>query len=257
MSMTERLRSVQITPATALLCIGVLVCISGGVVYKILQSANSPEASSSAYTSPSPRQTRDETGNKDEKPTGGEAVKQPNAPDNASLAIISERDLFQPLSGAGASVNGSATSTTVPLPGPGAAKPAQPAQPAPPRPEELTKGFAYTGLVTTAEGTRALLENLTTKDTQYVAVGDSVYGFQIDMITPGSLMMKKNGIAVKLALGENKAEDTGSAPKTEQPVPAAPPAAQPPPQPQPNAATMIQPAAGNWGNSGGRRGRRG
>jgi hypothetical protein len=64
--------------------------------------------------------------------------------------------------------------------------------------------LAYTGLVETPQGKFALIENTSTMETKYAAVGDEVFGMQVVDLDARSVTLDSGGRSVQLAIGENK-----------------------------------------------------
>ena len=98
--------------------------------------------------------------------------------------------------------------------------------------DDFKKSLAFTGVVQTSAGTQALLENLKTKETRFVARGESAFGCRVANISQQSVMLEKDGAEFRLNIGENKSDTEPSAPKPggEQ-KPPQPGGEQKPPQP--------------------------
>lgn len=91
-----------------------------------------------------------------------------------------------------------------------------------------SKNVAYTGMVETPEGRFALLENTSTTQTKYAAVGDEVFGMRVVDFNAHSATLDSGGETVSLSIGENKTAAQPAAPgQTGQPTPDAAASAQP------------------------------
>jgi hypothetical protein len=141
---------------------------------------------------------------------------------------IAERNLFRPLvvapkSGGGEAAAGGAAAKGGPASAPkgGAPTPGGAAKGGPP--PDPTADLALTGIIETTDGLRALIEKLSTRQGDFVAVGDQVFGFTLKAIAAGSVTLAQGSRTHELKLG---AKEIASA---------AAPAAPAPPTPGPPA----------------------
>lgn len=132
-------------------------------------------------------------------------------------SFIAERNIFQLPSEKPKEQKPKETAKPAParLPSPGSlsAPPPLPVTPPPPpapssspqipsRPANLTA----TGIVRLGEETRVLLENTQTRDTAFVRVGESAFGYQVTSAGENYVEVKQGDVAYRLTLGEGKQE---------------------------------------------------
>ncbi|MHB0998420.1 MAG: hypothetical protein ACYC27_04160 [Armatimonadota bacterium] len=111
-----------------------------------------------------------------------------------------------------------------------------------------SNNIAFTGIVNIPEGTMALLENTSTSESKYVAVGDTAFGMQVVDINPRTVSLSTGMDTIILSLGENKKESNAVTPQTT----AAPNRQQfmPPPWMQPSQSQGNGDGSGNQNNRG-------
>ncbi len=73
-------------------------------------------------------------------------------------------------------------------------------------PPDPTADLALTGVVETSSGLRALIEQLSARRGQYVAVGEVVFGFTVQAIRPKSVTLAQGPKTYELRLGEKVIE---------------------------------------------------
>lgn len=83
---------------------------------------------------------------------------------------------------------------------------------------ELPEQIAFTGMVELPTGKFALLENIETKEAQYVQVGSSAFGCTVLDASSSMATISKNGEKSTLLLGANKVEEAIVPPKVQTPV---------------------------------------
>ena len=225
MKIINFLHSTQVSRRTAAICIGVLLLAAMAVVVAAKNSASSAPARPRVKTvKPAAKAKRVDLQVRETSPKDAKAKSEAKpAPQAAAkddpYAVIVERNLFRPVQ------PGAATAPT-PSPGGGSPTPPPPPKvtPLPPMPSggkpsggdvgEFKKTIAFTGLVETLTGKQALLENLTSKETRFVAQGENAFGCRLVDIAEGSVTLEKDGSQFKLRIGENKPDtESGKAPE--------------------------------------------
>jgi len=230
MNIINRLHSTQVSRRTAAICIGVLLLAAMAVVVAAKNSASSAPARPKVKTvKPAAKAKRVDLQVRETSPRDAKAKSEAKpAPQAAAkddpYAVIVERNLFRPVQPG---------AVTAPPPSPGGGKepgksgggpPPPPKAPTlPPIPSggkpsggdgEFKKTIAFTGMVETSTGKQALLENLTSKETRFVAQGENAFGCRLVDIAEGSVTLEKDGSQFKLRIGENKPDtDSGKAPE--------------------------------------------
>lgn len=84
--------------------------------------------------------------------------------------------------------------------------------------QEIPEQIAFTGMVELPTGKFALLENIETKEAQYVQVGSSAFGCTVLDASSSMATISKNGEKSTLLLGANKVEEAIIPPKVQAPV---------------------------------------
>ena len=143
----------------------------------------------------------------------------------ADYGAIASRNLFRPLVAAPkAGQTTKASGKNAPGSAPPGPKPAGP-QPAPTgrsvSPPDPAADLALTGIVETSSGLRALIEQLSTRKGQYVAVGETVFGFTVRVIRPKSVTVAQGPKTYELRLGDKVAEPRSMPAAASGPAPAA------------------------------------
>lgn len=232
MNALERLRNIEVSPRTAAICVVVLLAVAVGFIMCLRNSANSVQpdrpGAAQAASSETPTEVKIEektTTNSKDKTTEKSANKDTSTTKSDPYAVIAERNIFRPVKlGSGAS------GVPAPPKGSGAPPDAPPSQPGPPpqmpgmpgggRPpggggdtSEVKKNLAFTGVVETPSGMHALLENISSKETSYVAEGGNAFGCRVVTISDRSVILDKDGSQFSLTMGENKPNvDPGAKP---------------------------------------------
>ncbi|MGQ9731993.1 MAG: hypothetical protein ACUVX8_12070, partial [Candidatus Zipacnadales bacterium] len=67
-----------------------------------------------------------------------------------------------------------------------------------------TADLALTGIIETTDGLRALIEKMSTRQGEFVAVGEPVFGFVLQNITADEVTLSQGGHEYKLRLGEKE-----------------------------------------------------
>lgn len=220
MSVIERLRSTQVSARIAAVCIIAVLLVSTVVVIVAKNVVGSqPNPLSRRQRSTEANKARAKVKEVGTPPTKTLPGPQPDPAKNPEgkdpYAVIVERNLFKPLPQSG--------DASKPPPGDQGFLPPMPiampiAMPANVNLDEIKKQIVFTGVVTTADGIQALLENLSTKETRFVAVGDSAFDCRVVSISPRKISLNKGGAHFMLNIGENKPDvGTGgeSKPKSE------------------------------------------
>lgn len=148
------------------------------------------------------------------------------APPNADYGAINARNLFRPLvvppkAGEKAGAAG-ATKAGSGQPGPGGAPGPKP-RPGPTTPPDPTADLALTGITESADALWVLVERISTGEGQYARIGDGVFGFTVDRIGPGWVLLRQARRSYELKLGQKET-------RTHYAV-ASPPSASPPGSP--------------------------
>jgi hypothetical protein len=131
--------------------------------------------------------------------------------------FVGERNMFRPLvvapkgEGGGAGSGGSSSA-----PRPTGAPSASQSRSGPPRPPDPTADLAITGITETTDGLRVLIEKISTREGQYAAVGDVIFGLTVQHIGRGSVTLTQGEKEYELKLGEK--EMTPTSPGTPQTV---------------------------------------
>lgn len=252
----------QVSPRTAALSIGLLVVISAAVIAVMYNNARRSESArdeaAPARVSGRPRPHKVKTvAKRTDANTRKAALRVTDvSSDSDPYAVIVDRNLFKAVSLGGIAAPSSpgpgghaarpgGKGSTMPLgvprggPPPGMAGPLPP-MPIGPRPggnpDEMKRTVAFTGVIDTPTGTKALLENLATKEARFAASGESAFGFRVQSITDRTVLLEKDGMPFSLDLGENKSDaDGGSKPG------GTPPGGAPPGGPQPGPPGGPQP----------------
>lgn len=209
----NQLRSTEVSPKTAAIAIVVLVAVlASGIGIYVSRSQNIAPAASGqesvgAEAKPSVSVDVKETVSK----ISDRSYQDSEAKASPAWKTISDRNIFKPIPGY--STSASSVSGTAGRSG---------GQGVQPMPLGVLPGFAnsgmgfrgmgrrsggtiaYTGLVETPQGQMALLENTSTLETKYVAVGDEAFGMQVVDISPRTVTMDSGMSTVRLAIGENK-----------------------------------------------------
>jgi hypothetical protein len=119
-----------------------------------------------------------------------------------SYQAIAQRDVFRALvanprgTGAesGASGGTSAPQTRAP----------QPSSPRPSAPPDPTEDIALTGIIETTDGLDVLVESVSTGKGMFAGIGDTVFGFDVAAIGPGTVTLKQGDKSYTLRLGEKE-----------------------------------------------------
>lgn len=204
MSAIDRLRSIQVSPRIAVYCMIAMIVLLSGVVVAVRKVADTTPAYAVAGKSGA-------TGinaRADEKKGGPGAVIASKSGD--PYAIITERNLFQPVGDVQQPSQGGKPTT----PPPPSVKPLLPPMPVAPAGniDEVKKNIAFTGAVGMPNGQQALLENLQSKETRFVGQGESAFGYRVMTINSQLVVLEKNGLQFTLTMGENKTDAPAAAP---------------------------------------------
>jgi len=196
MSMVDRLRSTQITPRTAIFSILALVVVLSGVIVTVRKMTDTSPAYAVA-----PKTSKGAGVDVKIDETRGSKVAAAAASDSP-YAIIVERNLFRPVTGA-PEQSGTPGGSKPPAP---PVKPPLPPMPVAPQGniDEVKKNIAFTGAVGMPSGQMALLENLQSKETKFVTQGESAFGYRVMTISSQLVVLEKNGLQFTLSMGENK-----------------------------------------------------
>ena len=176
---------------------------------------------------------------------------------------IAERDLFRPLvtapksaeggGGGEAAAAGSGGSSATKA---GAKPPGGPGGPVPGGRPDPTADLALTGIIETTDGLWALVEQISTKRGEFVAVGAMAFGMTVKEIQAGAITLVQGPRTYELKLGAKQiGGDTAAAPAPAAPSgPAQPAASAPtPPSGMPTFGGMSfdqrRDAFQNWWNS--------
>jgi hypothetical protein len=174
--------------------------------------------------------TKAQVSSADTAPRASAASVEPDEPApvvNASgYRAIDERDLFRPLvtapkaaeagagGGAGETKGGSGTKSG----GPGAGGPGS-THSGPPDP---TADLALTGVIETTDGLRALIEQISTRQGDFVAVGEVAFGLVVKAISADSVTMSQGDKTYDLRLGAKELPTVGPAVAASAATPSAP-----------------------------------
>ena len=208
MSVIERLRSTQVSARAAAVCIIAVLLASIVVVItaKNVVSNQQPRLSQREGDS-EVNKARVRVNELDGQPpkagSNTRASSEKNPSNKDPYAIIVERNLFKPLGGS--KPKSGDTSPKPPAPGnQESLLPMFVAMPPDVSFDEIKKQIVFTGVVATADGIQALLENLSTQETRFVAVGDSAFGCRVVSISPREVLLNEGGAQFTLKIGENK-----------------------------------------------------
>ncbi len=196
MSVVERLRSTQVSTRAAVICI-VAVLLGSTVVVIMAKNVvgNQQPRSTERRAKPEVDKARVKVDELDAPPSEAGSSPQAN-PAKDPYAIIVARNLFKPLG---------ASKPKPPAPGDQESLLPMPvAMPPDVNLDEIKKEIVFTGVVGTPDGIQALLENLATKETRFVAVDESVFGCRVVSISPREVLLNKGGAQFTLKIGENK-----------------------------------------------------
>lgn len=258
------LNTKQISPKTAVIAIaGLVVLLSVAIYLRANMGGGSTTAAPDTGAPPKPalKVSVQEGGPREAAKSQTAAAVAVSIADSDPVAIIAERNIFRPVS---APPSANALKGLGPLPPMAIAM-------LPPMPGAAPGGFgggrrggrggsnlAFTGIVDTPDGTKALIENTNTAETKYVGIGDRAFGMMVTDVNSRSVSLDAGGRPMELAIGENK-PDTPTGPAPGAPgAPGAPAAAgQQAGQPAQPASVNVAPAPGSGNPGGGGRRRRG
>ena len=121
--------------------------------------------------------------------------------------FVSERNVFRPLVVApkGDSGGGASSGSPSGARGPGGSQSGQSPR-TPTQPPDPTADLAITGITETTDGLRVLIERVSTREGEYAAVGDVVFGFTVQGIGPGSVTLAQGEKEYELKLGEKETQ---------------------------------------------------
>jgi len=252
MSVIDRLRSIEVSTRTAVICVVVALLVATAVVLgaknaanrKPADSASKPKAQTNTvkvkiserraslekHGKPSDKTGAKTNGGKQSarsKPSApavqGPPVLRGSSPARGAYSVIAERNLFRPLVAGASPSQLPSAEVKKPSAGSSGPKPNVPALPpqsgrgAPGGPPsggggDSKKTVAFTGVVETPDGKQALLENLQTKETRFVKQGESAFGCRVVSIGPQVVSLEKDGSQFTLSIGENKSEAPAASP---------------------------------------------
>lgn len=244
MSAIDNMRSTNVSPRTLVIAIAIFVVVLIGmttIVKKMTGHAPAHPASVQSATLQGKSPSSDTVQVKAQvSGKSADLDKGPSSLDDP-YAVISDRNLFQDR---GSAQVGSMNMSRIPPFNPGGQLPGGFAgfrrhmfgQGGGNKPTDI----ACTGIVEVPSGLLALLENIPTKESQYVPAGGSAFGYQVANIGDDNVTLSKDGVTTTLNVGENKVNNTSG------PSPAPAPAASPtPPTPAAGPPAGMPPDAQN------------
>ncbi|HEX2949481.1 MAG TPA: hypothetical protein VHV83_07925 [Armatimonadota bacterium] len=184
----------DISPRAAFLSVTVLVILTIGTITGVMKIMNPGTASNTASLRPHTKQT-------------DESIQESDASDTHDYSVISERNLFHSTGHVPAALPSPPSlpvSPVIKVP-PVVIQTGKPVVMPPPGPR-----FAYTGMVDLPTGTYVLLEELDSKRSQYVRVGDMAFGCKVISATENTVTLDQHGEQITLNYGANKIEDLGT-----------------------------------------------
>ncbi|MDD4557897.1 MAG: hypothetical protein PHX89_02995 [bacterium] len=227
MNIIERLKSVEISPLIAGIAIASLLLVFLVTIIWIKSSLSRVPVNSDNDTGGYTDGTSTMTTAVGNKATGKSSAKP--GEEFADYTIISQRNLFMP---AGTATNtadslepgkvSERTDTaaldlaTLILPGLASSgtSPSRKAGTEGASGSDAGKNIAFTGVVESKGEKRALLENLSTLETKFVAQGEEAFGLQLTEIGERYALLEKEGTQVRLGLGDKKSDAISGAGQT-------------------------------------------
>ena len=172
--------------------------------------------------------------------TSGETAPSPLATDGGNYRAIGERDLFRPLvavpkAAEGGGGGGEAKGGPGGAGGKAGGKGGPNAAPGgPPRPPDPTADLALTGIIETTDGLRALVEQISTRKGEFVAVGEQAFGFTVKALEAKAITLAQGPRTYELTLGAKEMPSVEPAAVASAPSPTPSPSASPAPSSPPS-----------------------